>query len=231
MHLSFFRAGMLAGASLFALPTNFALAGDAHHTIQSPQAKPHGHPWNIHRELTVLYDQTSNASGFGTISQDFSDDEAYSSAAADDFVVPSGKTWKLKEVDIPGTYFNGSGPANSEDVTILQDKKGKLGKVIAQFTNVVGTDNNGSFAIPLGKKGVKLKSGHYWLSVVINMPFLNYGEWFWENQTAGTTEGDPAMWENPGDGYGSGCTTWTPETKCVLSPLGDQMFVLKGTAR
>jgi len=34
---------------------------------------------------------------------------------------------------------------------------------------------------------VKLKPGHYWLSVVAN---AGDGEWFWENQTTGTIEGD-----------------------------------------
>ncbi len=172
------------------------------------------------RALQVLYDQTSNNSGLGTSSQN-SGGSAYS-AAADDFVVPKGSTWIVREVDVTGAYFNGTGAA-SESVTFYADRKGKVGDMVAQFDDVAGTDNSGSFNIALGKKGVKLKSGHYFVSVVANMSF-DLGEWVWENQT--TTEGDPAMWESPG----SKCPTWAVERKCVNSP-GDQMFVLKGMAR
>lgn len=175
------------------------------------------------RSLTVLYDQTSNPGGNGTFSQNFSDDPAQSSAAADDFVVPDGQTWIVKEIDVPGLYFNGSGPADSENVTFFKDKNHKVGKTVAELDNLHGTDVGfGSFDITLGDKGVKLKSGHYWVSVVANFSFSPGGEWGWENQTAGTIEGDPAMWEQPG---GTTCPTW-----CVEGG-GDQMFTLKGKAK
>jgi hypothetical protein len=102
-----------------------------------------------------------------------------------------------------------------------------VGKAIAELDNLNGADNNGSFAITLGGKGVKLRSGHYWVSVVAKMSTLGV-EWTWENQAAGTTEGDPAMWENPG---GDTCTTWTAESECFGGPIGDQVFTLKGKAK
>lgn len=74
---------------------------------------------------------------------------------------------------------------------------------------------------------MKLKPGHYWLSVVANAS-AGDGEWFWENQTLGTTEGDPAVWQNPGNGWNTGCTSWTVESQCTSTPLGDHMFVLRG---
>jgi hypothetical protein len=181
------------------------------------------------RSLTVLYDQTSNPSGSTyTNSQNFGTGNSNSTAAADDFVVPDGQTWIVKEVDVPGLYFNGSGPATSESVTFFKDKNGTVGKTVAELDNLNGADDNGSFAITLGNKGVKLRSGHYWVSVVANLSFEAGGEWRWENQATGTTEGDPAMWQNPG---GTTCTTWTAESVCFGGPIGDQMFTLKGKAK
>ena len=61
----------------------------------------------------ILYDQYNNASvGSGSISQDFETaNDAFDSQLADDFIVPSGQTWQVTEVDAQAVYFNGAGPA------------------------------------------------------------------------------------------------------------------------
>jgi hypothetical protein len=210
------RVSLLAGTALLALCAGQGFAATPHKVA---------HP-ATNRALTVLYDQTSNPSGSGTFSQDFGPGNPGTSAAADDFIVPDGQTWIIKEVDVPGTYFNGVGPA-TETVTFFKDKAHKVGNVVAERDNLNGADDNGSFAITLGGKGVKLRSGHYWVSVVAKMSTFGV-EWTWENQAAGTTEGDPAMWENPG---GDTCTTWTAESVCFGGPIGDQVFTLKGKAK
>jgi len=227
MALGIIRAGLLAASGLLAFSAVSQAGAPA---IQSPNAKAHhGSPKGSDRSLSVLYDQTSNPSGSTfTFSQNFGSGNTGNTAAADDFVVPDGATWIVKEVDINGVYFNGSGPAQSESVTFYKDKNSKVGKVVAELDTLHGADDFGSFAITLGDKGVKLKSGHYWVSVVINMSFAEGGEWGWENQTTGTVEGDPAMWQNPG---GTTCTTWTAESVCFGGPIGDQMFTLKGKAK
>ena len=225
----FIRASILAGVSVLAVSAAPAFAASTHPNIQTTQAKAHGAARKgTDRTLSVLYDQTSNPSGSYISSQNFGSGNTSNTAAADDFVVPEGQTWIVKEVDIPGVYFNGSGPAKSESVTFFKDKHAKVGKIVDDLEGLHGTDDFGSFAITLGEKGVKLKSGHYWVSVVTNMDFSGGGEWGWENQTPGTTEGDPAMWENPG---GTKCQTWTAESVCFGASVGDQMFTLKGKAK
>src|SRR5262249_32599241 len=67
--------------------------------------------------LTTLYDQTGNASGTGVPSQNFEDEfDIYDDMLADDFAVPDGTWWKLNEIYIEGTYFDGTGPARSLNI-------------------------------------------------------------------------------------------------------------------
>jgi hypothetical protein len=180
------------------------------------------------RSAGVLYDQSNNDSGIGIVSQNFeSSFDIYDAAAADDFTVPKGSKWKVTEVDAFGVYFNGSGPARDENVTFYKDDHGAVGDEVKTFT-AAGTDNFGSFAISLGKKGVKLKKGTYWVSVQANLDFSAGGEWGWENQTS--SEGNPAQWENPGDGFGTGCTSWSAENVCIPDGQGDHMFTIRGTS-
>jgi hypothetical protein len=177
------------------------------------------------RSMQVLYDQTSNDSGGGTSSQTLGG--TLSDAAADDFTVPAGVHWKIQEVDAVGPFFNGV--TNSVQVTISTDKHHKPSKILYDAA-VKPTGDAGVFYLSLGRKGIKLKPGHYWLTIVANAD-LSDGQWYWENQTLGTTEGDPAVWQNPQDGWGTGCTSWTVESKCTSTPLGDHMFVLWGRAQ
>jgi hypothetical protein len=178
------------------------------------------------RSLSVLYDQTSNDSGGSTSSQALGGTS--STQAADDFTVPAGTHWIIQEVDALGPFFNGVAP--SVQVSIYKDKDHKPKKNPLYSAAIVPGGDGSEFVLSLGEKGVKLKPGHYWLSVVANAS-AGDGEWFWENQTTGTTEGDPAVWQNPGDRWNTGCTSWTVESQCTATPLGDHMFVLRGTAK
>jgi hypothetical protein len=180
----------------------------------------------------TLYSQNGTDSGIGIVSQNFeSSFDIYDARAADDFKVPAGATWKVTEVDVTGVYFNGAGLARDENVTFYKTKKGLPGGVIKDYNGLAGADNGtGSFKI----KGAKAKlaggtSGKsYWVSVQANMDFSVGGEWGWENQT--TVVGKPAAWENPGGGFGIGCTTYTTETTCIPDGQGDHMFTIKGTS-
>ena len=139
---------------------------------------------------------------------------AYSSQAADDFVLTS--TCRAKSVDIVGQYFNGSGPADSVDLTVYKNQDNKPGKVLKTFHSRSYT-NGASFHL---KVAGTLKSGHYWLSPVANMAFGAGGEWGWEVQTE--INGLEAMWQNPGGGFGI-CPTWATITNCI-GVTGDFMF-------
>jgi hypothetical protein len=152
--------------------------------------------------------------------------EAYDNAGADDFKLKAACT--VSKITVPGGYYTGSpGPADSETVTIYKNKKGKPGKVVNKQT-VKGTDNAGTFTIPLKK--VALDKGTYWVSVVANMDVSTGGQWGWLTST--TKKGNAALWQNPGDGFASGCVKWTDMQTCTgLTGQPDFSFELGKAAK
>jgi hypothetical protein len=199
----------------------FALVGYAAVLIASTAAMAASHPaFLIHKEARIfitaappgsktLHDQNKDGAGNAILSDSFDDAQA-----ADDFVVPKGHTWMIKEVDVTGVYLDGAGPADSENVIFYEDAGGVPGAVVGpDNSNIVGTDSAGSFSIKLANT-VKLKKGHYWVSVVANCSFSDCGEWGWELST--DTSGNPAAYRDSGS-----CATW-----CSLP--SDLMFALKG---
>jgi hypothetical protein len=230
------RKTLLLSVAALALCAGGASAGTTKHPVAHAQlnhAKAQFKTAN--RALTVLYDQNSDSQGYADISQNFeSTFDAYDAQGSDDFTVPDGATWKVSEVDVTGLYFNGPGLANSENVFFYKaSKKGGPKKVVAEFDNVVGDDDGiGDFVINLGKKGAKLKAGHYFVSVQVNMDYDSgqIGEWGWA--TRNTQVGTAAQWQNPGDGFGTSCTSWADEQDCLGDTSGpDHMFTLRGKSK
>ncbi len=182
---------------------------------------------------SVLYNGTKDNSDIGIVSQVFeSEYSQYDSQAASEFVVPSGTTWTITGVEVIGQYFNGSGPATSENVFFYSVKKGLPKKTMGEFDNVKGKDKAGTFTITLPKGGMVLPSGTYMMSVSANLAFSAGGEWGWDATTSTKPVfKDPAAWENPAGGFGIGCTKYTVETTCISDGQGaDHVFELLGTA-
>jgi hypothetical protein len=176
--------------------------------------------------LPVIYNQNNNDQGVGISSQNFEASfDAFDDAAADDFTVPAGQKWVIRSVIVTGVYFNGPGPADSETVSFYRDAGGLPGTLINTQT-VVGADNAGSFNMRLAMP-VRLRPGTYWVSVVANQNFDPDGQWGWESRTI--QNGNAAAWQNPNDGFGTGCTTWANMQGCTGGVSGpDLMFALVG---
>lgn len=204
---------MFAPAAGAASAPSFAGRGTVHPAVEAPDAS------------VVLYDQNNNDAGTGVTSQNFEASfDIYDNSGADDFVATGGG-WKIKQVTVTGVYYNGYGPAVSETVSVYKDAGGLPGALIKAKTKV-GADTAGSFVIKLGKTGIKTGgAGTRWLGVVVNMDFSAGGQWGWE--TRSVQSGNGAAWQNPGNGFGSGCVTWTNLMTC-LGYGPDFMFKLKG---
>jgi hypothetical protein len=227
---------LLAAAAAFALTAGGASA--AQHPAMAVSGAKVNPVFHVAKGAKALYNQTSSENGEAIDSQNFTSGtySIYSDSGADDFVVPKKSTWTITEVEAPGAYFNSSGTcsgtcefATSETVIFYKNGKGMPGKAIkgGTFSAVKGTDNNGSFTIKLGKKGLTLKSGTYWIAVVANDNYSSTGyEWGWDEN--GKIHGSDAQWQNPGGGFGI-CPTWGAIATCITSaPAGDFAFELLG---
>lgn len=187
----------------------------------------------------VLHDQVGVGFPNSIISQDFEpafDDR--DAMAADDFVVPEGKVWRLEEAFIRGKHQPGGDTfkATQARVTIFSDNAGLPGNEVSSGLMAIKPDSYPNIRPILDPQPV-LSSGTYWIGVQVPMnattdDTLNNRNWFWaENNTA---FGNPAVFRNPGDGFGTGCVTFTPRNTCgnlseAAHPAPDQSFNLSGS--
>lgn len=174
----------------------------------------------------VLYDQTNRLFG-GVNSQQYEAARAsFTTQAADDFVIPEADgSWTIRTIDVPGGYLGGSGPVRLANVTIYNSKGGRPASAAYEAQEVVvKQENEGALTIELPLPAV-LPSGAYWLSVQAVMAREQYGQWFWlQNDDRRNSE---LLWRNPGDGFNTGCTDWTPGSECGLR-ASDLAFRLSG---
>ncbi len=179
----------------------------------------------------ILWEQTDNASDTDIVSQDFIDVifDTFDSRAADDFLIPDGFLWKIETVKVFGT-FDGAAPDSlqSLDVVFFTDEGGFPGELIdrCNYINILPVDiNDPSFLINLTKPCI-LTPGTYWMSVRANMLFLPNGQWFWNENTVQTL--NPFVWENPGDGFGTGCLNFSYAQAECDADFPDLTFQLMG---
>src|SRR6266540_199853 len=178
----------------------------------------------------VLYDQYNNQSATTPLditSQDFeAGADAYDGFAADDFIVPTGQTWNVEGIDVDGEYE--PGPAASFHVHFYGNAAGDLpGALIADRLSQSFTGVGGDATIPLATP-VPLAAGTYWVSVQARQDFDPAGQWFWHNRTVQSNAG--AAWQNPGNGFASGCVAWTRKPSCFATQVyPDQVYRLNGT--
>jgi hypothetical protein len=177
----------------------------------------------------VLYDQYNNPQNAHSTSQDFEAFfDAFDSFDADDFFIPGGQTWSIEGVDVDGEYM-GAGPAASFHVHFYADASTLPGALVCDrpanpFTN---GPSAGDAVITLTSPCVLAGPGAYWVSVQSRQDFNPAGQWFWQNRSV--QSGFPAAWQNPGDGFGTGCATWQVRTLCLPSiPGPDQVYRLNG---
>jgi cell division septation protein DedD len=181
---------------------------------------------------TVLYDQYDNFATKEPPNIPSQDAETvldfFDSQAADDFIVPPGQTWQVTEVDVLGEY-DSAGPAASFHVFFYGNGAGDLpGILVASRLENPYTGSN-DFVITLTEP-VTLPEGHYWVSVQARQDITQAGFWLWHNRTVQSNSG--AAWQNPGNGFGTGCVVWIRRVTCAVlqQTAPDQVFRLIGTS-
>lgn len=152
---------------------------------------------------------------------------AYTSNAADDFEVPAATTWKIESVFVSGRTVVANYP-DSFNVTFYNNSATNLPGTVIRTENIVLASGAASPTLQLGSP-ILLPTGKYWISVQAVMNLIS-GQWFWDTYTDPGTLGAPYAWTNPGNGFGTSCSTvWNTGSVCLASQLKDLKFSLDGT--
>jgi hypothetical protein len=183
----------------------------------------------------LVYDQYNNAATeppLGIGSQEFEPAmTAFDDQAADDFIVnvpPPPSFLYIDGVRVMGEYSAGGGPASSFNVYFYTNGADNLpGNLIASFLNQSYSGTPPDFTIHWSPISIFSSSGTYWVSVQAVQDFNSNGQWFWQNRTVQSNAG--AGWQNPGNGYGTGCITWNRKNTCMPGQVWpDQVFQILG---
>jgi hypothetical protein len=172
----------------------------------------------------ILYSQYDNPNSQEILGQNFEvSHSTWDCQAADDFTVPPGQTWRLKQVDVAGFTY---GLVRQATVEIYADDGGLPGTRLSIATRTPTQLGNGDLSIKLGSDNfVTLTSGTYWVSVYADMDFF-HGEWGWVDRTV--QSGHPAAFQQPGDGFSAGCPSWGNLVTCTGASAPDMVFDLRG---
>ncbi|MDH3403865.1 MAG: hypothetical protein OES32_02785 [Acidobacteriota bacterium] len=181
----------------------------------------------------ILYDQTDSPAGAGFVSQLFEPaNSAFDCRAADDFTVPAADVqWDVVEVAVLGGYLQGPGLTPLLDLELFPDGGGVPGGAAAcSYLGLVAgvdfvDDGAGNLVVTLPAT-CSLPAGDYWLSVRADMDLATGGQWLWAERAV--QSGATFAWENPPDGFGTGCVAWTPANACGAS-APDLLFALVGS--
>src|SRR5262245_53595687 len=176
------------------------------------------------------YDNAATEPPLGIGSQQFEPAmAAFDDQAADDFVVPLDPLhfFYITQVRVMGEYSQGGGPASAFNVYFYRDAPGHLpGEQIVALLNQPYTGTPPDFTIDFPTPLGLFDPGTYWISVQAVQNFNPNGQWFWHNRTIQSNSG--AAWQNPGDGYGTGCVTWNRKNACMPDQVSpDQVFSLR----
>jgi cysteine-rich repeat protein len=188
-------------------------------------------------EEQPLYVQDNGSNPAGTSSWSFPVDPTKAHRVADDFVVPDGQMWYLRDILFYGLVLDGGFPrpyvlTQPLDVRIYADDGGLPGALVvhqpaASYSRAeLGGFQNTDIIAHLDP--VLLPPGRYWISP--QLPFSQNPGWYWQHDEGGVVTGGAAAFWNPDGGLGVGCTEWThlDEDVCGADIAADMRFEVRG---
>jgi hypothetical protein len=160
---------------------------------------------------SVLWSQMTPSTS-GAASQNFEPaNDAFDCWGADDFTV-SGGPWNIQKIRWYGSYSAGGGPINTFNIEFYNDNAGLPGTSIAYYPANITESDAGIFTTYLPAP-LALNNGTYWISIQAEAAFGTSGQFFWRLHDPQTTFGYIAKWQNPGNGFNTGQTTWANITQ------------------
>jgi len=179
----------------------------------------------------IIYDQLDSPAGAGFASQIFDAANAtFDCRAGDDFTVPLADIqWNVNGVIVTGAYISGPGLTPTINVEFFNDGGGVPGTSKCSYPGLVAgvdyvDDGLGSLKIVFPSLCL-LQAADYWVSVQAVMDSTVGGQWLWAERSVASGAG--FAWENPLDGFGTGCVSWTSAAGCGAS-APDLLFALTG---
>jgi hypothetical protein len=214
---------LVLGAALVLFAGSFASAAFVKAVSASPTV-------NFVSGGDVLYSQLDDPSGYVFTDQQFEAVyAAYSAEGGDDFTVGDAAGWDLTTIHTPGFQTAGGSPFFVNHFFYL-DAAGIPGAVVDDCA----FPQNSNFVHDLGNisanvEGCNVEAGINWFSQQVRQDFVPFGQHYWATRLSAA--GIPAVWRNPGNGFGSGCLDWAP-ANAVCGMVGqDFQFELTGGVR
>lgn len=175
-----------------------------------------------------LHDQTDSPGAGLVPDQDFQPAfDIFDAQAADDFEIADPLGWIVTRLETVGQ--TGVAGGATLDVAIHENSGGLPGAALCQGANLPPrSDSGGSFSVDLPTP-CTLAMGTYWLVLQTNQNSSTHGAHYWRGRSA--SSGLPAAWRNPGNGYGTGCTSWSSVASCAPNGAteSDLLFRVMGT--
>lgn len=172
----------------------------------------------------TLWNQFDNVSDSDISSQDFVDGggafDIYDTRAADDFEIPKGDIWSIERVNVLGMYDDTLDPIRSLNIVFYTNDRRRPDEIIGRcnYQDILPDDIlDPNFSTELPTPCI-LTAGKYWVSVQADMFFVPNGQWFWFERDV--QELSAAVWQNPGNGFGTGCVDFTPLQDCGADDNG-----------
>jgi hypothetical protein len=180
-------------------------------------------------EGAVLHDQTAPPGFYSSNSQNYdSASDPYDDQLADDFTVPAGEIWTVKQVDVLGEddpYLGMSAPPFVN--VFLYAGDGTLPGAERFHQSNIGVSGYPNDSVPLNGASA-LGPGTYWISVQEQGGEFMVPSWYWKSVSV--QDGHPAVFQNPSGGLSSSCTTWKPVGTCFAGNGPDMAWKISGSA-
>ncbi len=179
----------------------------------------------------TLWDQLDDPAGCAFTDQAFEAGYAgYDSEGADDFMVDHPAGWDIDALLTAGAQtIPGSNPFFVNHY-FYADAGGLPGAVECSFAanSNFSSDGTGDLAVFFDRP-CNLEQGKHWVSQQVRQDFNPLGQHYWAARyTANLSD---AVFRNPGNAFGSGCSDWSPaNTMCGMAGR-DFLFELRGKPR
>jgi hypothetical protein len=176
----------------------------------------------------ILYGQLDDPSGSAGSDQSFEGSyAAYDAWGGDDFVVADSAGWDISGVNTPGSNTVAGVDPFFVNQAFYADGGGQPGAVLDGCDFPANTDFTSDGAGNLSTNVTcHAAAGPVWLSQTVRQDFNPFGQHFWA--TRATAANQPAVWKNPGNGFGFGCLDWAPANAACGVTGEDYSFELLG---